>query len=40
MIGAAAGVYLGASLAHIIPELYLRVIFSIVGIWMGIRYLK
>jgi uncharacterized membrane protein YfcA len=40
MIGAAIGGYLGASLAHIMPEMYLRVIFSIVGLWMGIRYLR
>lgn len=38
--GAAAGGYLGASLAHTIPEFYLRVIFAIAGIWTGLRYLK
>lgn len=38
--GAAAGSYLGASLAHHIPELYLRVLFSFVGVWMGIKYVR
>ncbi len=40
MVGAAAGSYFGAFLAHSTPELYLKIIFSIVGIWMGIRYLR
>ena len=39
-LGAATGGYLGASLAHFIPELYLRIIFAAAGIWMGIKYLK
>jgi uncharacterized protein len=40
IIGAAAGSYLGASLAQHIPELYLRILFSFVGVWMGIKYLR
>jgi uncharacterized protein len=40
MIGGAAGSYLGASLAHSIPELYLRVLFSVAGVWMGSKYLR
>lgn len=40
VLGAASGGYLGASLAHLMPELYLRIIFTAAGIWMGITYLK
>jgi uncharacterized membrane protein YfcA len=40
ILGAASGGYLGASLAHLMPELYLRMIFAAAGIWMGIRYLR
>ena len=40
MVGGAVGAYLGASLAHHIPELYLRILFSFVGVWMGTKYLR
>lgn len=40
MAGGALGAYLGASLAHHIPELYLRVLFSLVGVWMGTKYVR
>lgn len=40
MIGAAAGGHLGAAFAHAIPEFYLRLIFAMFGLWMGIKYLR
>jgi uncharacterized membrane protein YfcA len=39
-LGAAIGGYIGASFAHLVPEFYLKVIFALVGLWMGIRYIK
>jgi hypothetical protein len=38
--GSLIGSYLGATVATTIPELFLRVVFSIVTVWMGIRYLR
>jgi hypothetical protein len=38
--GILAGTYLGGSLAHFLPEAALRVIFSAVLIWTGVRYLR
>ncbi len=40
VLGAAIGGYIGASFAHLVPEFHLKVIFAIVGLWMGIRYIK
>lgn len=40
MIGAAIGGYFGSTFAHLTPEFYLRLLFSVVGLWMGIRYIK
>ncbi|MDD3845457.1 MAG: sulfite exporter TauE/SafE family protein [Syntrophorhabdaceae bacterium] len=40
MAGAAIGGYFGATFAHLLPELYLKFLFSIVGLWMGIRYIR
>lgn len=38
--GAAAGGLTGASFANTLPELYLRLIFSLVLAWLGIMYLR
>lgn len=40
ILGAASGGYFGASLAHLMPELYLRLVFAAAGIWMGTKYLR
>jgi uncharacterized membrane protein YfcA len=40
VLGGAIGGYIGASLAHFVPEFHLKVIFALVGLWMGIRYIK
>ncbi|OPY71964.1 MAG: Sulfite exporter TauE/SafE [Syntrophorhabdus sp. PtaU1.Bin058] len=39
-VGALAGGYLGGTVANILPELYLKVIFSVVLVWMGQRYVR
>ena len=38
--GAAIGGYFGATFAHFVPEFHLKLIFAIVSIWMGIRYIR
>ncbi|WP_207543869.1 sulfite exporter TauE/SafE family protein [Desulfofundulus thermosubterraneus] len=38
--GILIGTYLGGSLAHVLPEGALRIIFSAVLIWTGVRYLR
>jgi len=38
--GILLGTYLGGTLAHILPEAALRIIFAAVLIWTGARYLK
>jgi len=38
--GIIVGTYIGATLAHVLPEATLRIIFSTVLIWTGIRYLR
>ena len=38
--GILLGTYLGGSLAHILPEATLRIIFATVLIWTGVRYLR
>lgn len=38
--GIIVGTYLGASLAHLLPEGVLRIVFAAVLIWTGVRYLK
>ncbi len=38
--GILLGTYLGGSLAHIIPEVALRIIFATVLIWTGVKYLR
>jgi uncharacterized membrane protein YfcA len=38
--GIIVGTYAGGSCAHLLPESALRIIFAVVLIWTGIRYLK
>ena len=38
--GILLGTYLGGSLAYILPEGVLRIIFAVVLIWTGVRYLR
>ncbi|MER3557375.1 MAG: permease, partial [Thermus sp.] len=38
--GILLGTYLGGSLAHTLPEGTLRVIFALVLVWTGLRYVK
>jgi hypothetical protein len=38
--GAIIGGYLGGTVANILPETYLLLIFLLMTIWMGIRYLR
>ncbi len=38
--GILLGTYLGGSLAHTLPEKTLRVIFALVLVWTGLRYVK
>jgi uncharacterized membrane protein YfcA len=40
VIGGLAGGYLGATTANLLPGLTLTLIFSGIGIWMGIHYIK
>ncbi len=39
-IGAVIGSYLGGTSANMLPEIYLRLIFAAVLIWMGGRYIR
>lgn len=39
-VGAIVGGYLGGTIANILPELYLKIIFSAVLVWMGQRYVR
>ncbi len=40
VFGAMAGGYLGGTAANLIPDLYLKIIFSGVLFWLGIRYMR
>jgi hypothetical protein len=37
--GSIVGGYLGGAMANILPELFLRVLFAVILIWMGIKYM-
>ncbi len=39
-VGAMAGGFLGGTVAHLLPDFYLKVIFACIGLWMGVRYLR
>jgi uncharacterized membrane protein YfcA len=38
--GAIIGGYLGGTIANILPETYLLLLFLLMAVWMGIRYLR
>ncbi len=38
--GAIVGGYIGGTIANVLPELYLKIIFSAVLMWMGQRYVR
>ena len=38
--GAIAGGFVGGTVANRLPEFYLKLIFAVIGIWMGIKYLR
>lgn len=40
VIGAVVGGYSGGTMANMLPELYLKLLFSSVLIWMGVRFIK
>ncbi len=37
--GSIVGSYLGGAMANILPEVFLRVLFAVILIWMGIKYM-
>jgi hypothetical protein len=38
--GAIAGSFLGGTVAHLLPDFYLKVIFAGIGLWMGVKYVR
>lgn len=40
IVGAVAGGYIGGSVANLLPESYLKIIFAGVVVWLGLRYLR
>ncbi|MEN2994268.1 MAG: sulfite exporter TauE/SafE family protein [Thermodesulfovibrio sp.] len=40
VIGIIVGTYIGSNIAHALSDAYLRVIFALIIIWTGIRFLK
>lgn len=38
--GAIAGGFLGGTVAHLLPDFSLKLIFACIGIWMGLRYVR
>ena len=39
-LGAIAGGFLGGTVAHLLPDFTLKLIFACIGIWMGVKYVK
>ncbi|OPY68323.1 MAG: Sulfite exporter TauE/SafE [Syntrophorhabdus sp. PtaU1.Bin002] len=39
-IGSLIGAYFGATTANLFPELYLRIAFAALGVWIGTRYIR
>jgi uncharacterized membrane protein YfcA len=39
-IGVIGGGFLGATVANLLPDIYLRLIFALIGIWMGVAYAR
>jgi len=40
VIGAVVGGYLGGTTAHLLPELYLKLIFAAVLVWIAVQYIR
>jgi uncharacterized protein len=40
IVGALVGGYLGATAANMLPELYLKLIFAGIAVWIGTRYIR
>jgi uncharacterized protein len=38
--GAMAGGFLGGTVAHLLPDFSLKVIFACIGLWMGVKYVR
>lgn len=39
-IGSLVGAYFGAAAANQLPDFYLKIAFAVVGVWMGIKYIR
>jgi uncharacterized protein len=39
-IGSLAGAYFGAATANQLPDFHLKIVFAVIGVWMGIKYIK
>jgi uncharacterized membrane protein YfcA len=40
VVGAVVGGYLGGTAANVIPDIYLKLIFSAVLVWLGLKYIR
>jgi hypothetical protein len=40
IVGSLVGAYIGAATASGLPDFHLKIAFAIVGVWMGVRYIK
>ena len=40
VVGAVIGGYLGGTAANVLPDLYLKLIFSAVLVWLGLKYIR
>lgn len=38
--GGIVGGFLGASVANLLPDIFLKLIFALIGVWMGVNYVK
>jgi uncharacterized protein len=39
-IGSLSGAYFGAATANQLPDFHLKIVFAVIGVWMGSRYVK
>jgi uncharacterized protein len=39
-IGSLVGAFFGAATANHLPDFYLKIIFAVIGVWMGINYVR
>jgi uncharacterized membrane protein YfcA len=40
IIGSLVGAYFGAATASQLPDFHLKIAFAVVGVWMGMKYIK